>query len=95
MKEKTLTILAIILLILNLVALAFHYLIFTRVGEDVDVVKGRAPTGLYQAVRATGNACVTCAAENEKLSREIDQLKSKVSYLSGELAKLKKPPSSQ
>lgn len=91
MKDKTLTILVVILLISSLATLVFQYLAFTRLGEDINVVKGQEPTGLYQAVRTTGNICVACAAETEELSQEIDQLKSTVSYLSGELAKLKNP----
>lgn len=94
MKDKTLTALVVILLILNLAGLVFQYFVFTRLGEDVNVIKGQEPTGLYQAVRATGNACVICAAETEELSQEIETLKSRVSYLSGELARLKKPSSS-
>jgi len=91
MNNKTLTILVIILLLVNLVGLYLQYLLLTRLGEDVDVAKGKEPKGLFQAIRATGNACVVCASKTEELSSEIEKLKSRVSYLSGEIAKLKKP----
>ena len=91
MKDKTLTILIIALLILNIAGLVFQYLLLTRLGEDVDVAKGQEPTGLYQAVRAVGNACVVCASETEEFSKEIEKLKSRISYLAGEVARLKKP----
>lgn len=90
MREKTLTILLIILLILNIVGLVFQYLFMTRLGVDIDVARGRQPTGLYQAIRATGNACLVCASETKDLSSKLGELESKVTNLSYEVSRLKK-----